>query len=246
MGKIIAVCGGHGCGKTTAAANLGYILAQDNLAGILSTNMMCGIVQHLCNTAVDEQHGLYEITMSRYDSAKASVPCSSQKNLFLLSLADSHNCLTLADEETGMDGERAKEVLAELKGIFQYLIVDCEPEVNNPLSVYSIVCADLVINLIKPTVPGIAFHQSYQPLFTALKVSDEKIVHIANNDKNYVGIKNLERAAGIKIWLDIPYYKSVEEAENTGRLACTVKNEFSSDIGRLAGLVKERAADEQI
>ncbi|MBQ3124553.1 MAG: cobalamin biosynthesis protein CobQ, partial [Clostridia bacterium] len=62
MGKIITVCGGHGSGKTTVAANLGYILSQNNLVGILSTNMVYGSIQHLFGTVIDDCHGLYEMS----------------------------------------------------------------------------------------------------------------------------------------------------------------------------------------
>lgn len=82
MGKIITVCGGHGSGKTTVAANLGYMLAQNSLVGILSTNMVCGIIQHLFGAVIEDCRGLYEISLSKYDNAKAFVPCPIIKICF--------------------------------------------------------------------------------------------------------------------------------------------------------------------
>ena len=197
MGKIITVCGGHGSGKTTVAANLGYMLAQNSLVGILSTNMVCGIIQHLFGAVIEDCRGLYEISLSKYDNAKAFVPCPNNKNLFLMSLANNHDCLMLADDENGINGDRAKEMLSDMKEMFGYLIVDCEPEINNPLSVYSIIYADKIVNLIKPTITGTAFYNSYRTLYSALEIPPGKIIHIANNDKNYVGIKNVEKTVGV-------------------------------------------------
>ena len=244
MGKIITVCGGHGSGKTTVAANLGYILSQNNLVGILSTNMVYGSIQHLFGTVIDDCHGLYEMSLSKYDTAKTFVPCLNNKNLFLMSLANSHDCLMLADEENGINGERAKEILSELKEMFQYLIVDCEPEINNPLSVYSIIYADKIINLIKPTITGTAFFNSYRSLYSALEIPDNKIIHVANNDKNYVGIKNVEKTVGLKMFLTIPHYKNVEQTENKGQLACFTKHGYFYDIRKIADRIKESASDE--
>ena len=244
MGKIITICGGHGSGKSTVAVNLGYMLSDSSLAGILSTNMMYGIIQHLLGTVIDDCHGLYEMVMSNDDISKTLTPCESNKNLFLMSLSNTHDCLMLADEENGINADTAKQVLSELKDSFQYLIIDCEPEVNNPLSVYGIIYADLVINLIKPTVTGIAFWNSYKSLFSALDIPKDRIIHVANNDKNYVGVKNIESTSEIKIFKTIPYYKNVEEYENKGKPAVSSKNGFYYDIKALADKVKEADTDE--
>lgn len=244
MGKIITVCGGHGSGKTTVAANLGYMLSKNGMVGILSTNMSCGIIQHLFGAVVDDCHGLYEMLLTKYDNAKAFIPCPNIKNLFLMSLANNHDCLILADEENGIGGERAKEIMTELKEVFEYLIIDCEPEINNPLSAYALVCADKIINLIKPIITGVAFFNAYRTLFSALDIADSKMIYIANNDKNYVGIRNVERSCGIKTSLNIPHYKNVEQAENKGRLACFSKNGFYYDMDKLAGFVRESDLNE--
>lgn len=244
MGKIITICGGHGSGKSTVAVNLAHLLSEKNLVGILSTNMVCGSIQYLCGTVIDDCHGIYEMALSRLDVSKAFTPCANNKNMFLMSLANSHDCLMLADEENAINGETAKDILSELKNMFQYLIIDCEPEINNPLSVYGIIYADKIINIIKPTVTGTAFHNCYRTLFSALEIPDKRIVHIANNDKNYVGIKNVERTAEVKFFLAIPHYKNVEEAENKGRLACMTKNGFYYDLKKLCGLVKESDGNE--
>ncbi len=81
MGKIITVCGGHGSGKTTVAANLGYMLAQNSLVGILSTNMVCGIIQHLfeqlLKIAAVCMKSLYQNTIMQ----SLFVPCPNNKKI---------------------------------------------------------------------------------------------------------------------------------------------------------------------
>ncbi len=67
-------------------------------------------------------------------------------------------------------------MLSDMKEMFGYLIVDCEPEINNPLSVYSIIYADKIVNLIKPTITGTAFYNSfYRTLYSALEIPPGKI-----------------------------------------------------------------------
>ena len=242
MGKIITVCGGSGSGKTTVAANLAYILSQKYIVGIVSTNTNCGVIQHLLGVSIDEIHGLYELMITKSNVGKVFMPCPNNKNLFVLSLSNNHDCLKLADEESNLDGQTAKKLLSEMQDMFNFLIVDCEPEVNNPLSVYSIISADKIINLIKPTVIGTAFFNSYKALFSALEIRDEKIMHIANNDKNYVGIRNIEKTANVKIAMTIPYCKEVEEAENKGIPICKSDSRINDFVGSMRNIA-ERIKD---
>lgn len=243
MGKIIAVCGGGGSGKSTIAANLGYMLSQKYLVGIVSTNKMFGSIQHLLGTTIDDSHGLYELIMTPGgDITKMFMPCSNNKNLFLMALSNNQDCLKLADEESNISGETAKNLLFEMKEIFNILIVDCEPDINNPLSIYSMMFADKIINLIKPTVTGTAFYNSYKSLYSALQISSDKIIHIANGDKNYVGIRNIEKTANVKISMTIPFCREVEEAENKGIPVCrsgSKINEFVSCIKSISENIKE-------
>lgn len=240
MGKIITVCGGHGSGKTTVAVNLAYLLSQKFIVGILSTNMTFGSVQRLLNTDVNENNGLYSLITSKGDISKAFTPCKDNKNLFIMSLSNHNDCLSLADEELALSGDEAKELICEMRDMFQFLIVDCEPEINNPLSVYSLVYANGIINLIKPTVMGIEFHNSYKALFSALKIDTCNILHVVNGDKNFIGARTIERSTGTKLTAAIPYCREVEKAENTGVPVCRDKNgEFYKEIQKLADLIRE-------
>ena len=242
MGKIITVFGANGSGKTTVAANLGYILSQKYIVGIISANTSCGTIQHLFGVAIDETHGLYELMVAKADVGKVFMPCPNNKNLFILSLANNHDCLKLADEESSLDGQTAKAILAEMKEMFNFIIVDCDTDVNNPLSIYSITYADKIINVIKPTVIGTAFLNAYKPLFSALEICDDKIIHIANNDKNYVGARNIEKTANIKINMTIPYCREVEEAENKGVPVCRTDSRTNDFIGSMKSIA-ERIKD---
>lgn len=66
MGKVITICGGHGSGKSTVAVNLAHLLSENSLVGVLSTNMVCGSIQYLCGTVIDDCHGMYEMALSRH------------------------------------------------------------------------------------------------------------------------------------------------------------------------------------
>lgn len=240
MGKIITVCGGSGSGKTTVAANLAYLLSQNAIVGVLSTNMTFGSIQYLLGTEIEGNHGLYELIMSKDDISKAFTPCKDNKNLFIMSLANRQDCLVLADEESSLSGDEAKALILEMRDMFQFLIIDCETEINNPLSVYSLTYANGIINLIKPTVIGIEFHNSYKALFSALKIDNSNIIHIANCEKNFVGVRITERSTGIKLTSAIPYCREIEKAENMGVPVCKEKNgEFYREMKRIADLIRE-------
>ena len=240
MGKIITICGGSGSGKTTVAANLGYILSQKYVVGIISTNKMFGGIQHLFGTVIDGQHGIYELMMSPgADITKMFMPCSNNKNLFLMALSNGQDCLKLADEESNLNGEAAKNLILEMKEIFNILIVDCDPDINNPLSVYSMMFADKILNLIKPTVPGTAFYNSYKAIYTALQIPNDKFLHIANGDKNYVGIRNIEKTANVKVNMTIPFCREVEEAENKGIPICKTGGRINEFVGCMKSIADD-------
>ena len=228
MGKIITVCGGHGSGKTTVAANLGYMLAQNSLVGILSTNMVCGIIQHLFGAVIEDCRGLYEISLSKYDNAKAFVPCPNNKNLFLMSLANNHDCLMLADEENGINGDRAKEMLSDMKEMFEYLIVDCEPEINNPLSVYSIIYADKIVNLIKLRLQAQPFITATERCILHLKYRPVKSFISQTMIKTMSVLKMLRKLSGLKCFIQFRIIKMWNRQKIKVSLRALQKTDFIS------------------
>lgn len=241
MGKIIAVYGANGSGKTTIACNLAYLLSRDNVTGIMSTDMQYGNLQHFYGMNIPKDKDLSSMLINgpKEEFMRYFNFHPDNQNLFVSSIADDVNCLKLADEAS-CDGAFAKSIYEELKDAFHYLIVDCATYVNNPLTIYALLLADRIIKITKPDIQGVAFDVAHNAIFDALELSENKILHLTNNDQNYVGVKSIERSFNVHFALHIPTCKGIEKAENKGIPICqsgTGSKEYHKSMQALYNLI---------
>lgn len=218
MGKLIAVYGNNGSGKSTIASNLAFALSKQFLTGIIGLNTNYGSIQHFFGMRIENDKNLRNIILSNGldDIAKNFTQHPTQTNLFVLSMPNEDDCLKLADTSIGLDSSTAINIVVTLKEKFDYLIVDCTNDVNDPLSIYSLVYSNKVINSIKPTLQGLSFLNSYKSLFEALKVYQDRIINVSNSDKNTIGLARFEKIANIKFDVALPFDKKVEISESEG------------------------------
>ncbi len=90
---------------------------KNSLVGILSTNMVCGIIQRICSgqllkIAAVCMKSLYLNMIMQ----KPLCTCPNNKNLFLMSLANNHDCLMLADDENELTVTEQK-MLSDMKDV---------------------------------------------------------------------------------------------------------------------------------
>lgn len=225
MGKLIAVYGMNGSGKTTAAVNIAYRLADSGLTGVFNTNTNYPSLQHFFKMKLEEpKHSLNDIleTAGREaDIPKAFVKCPEKENLFLLSVLDNTDCLTLADPNLKPSGAFAANCIREIKNLFDYTIADCGNDVNDPLAVYALKQADAVVHMVKPSIQGLAFCRSYRRLFEGLGVSG-KVLPVFSGDRNLVDLSGLAGAGGFEITAVLPYDPELQTAENEGAVYLSV------------------------
>jgi MinD-like ATPase involved in chromosome partitioning or flagellar assembly len=239
MGKIIAIYGAPGSGKTTIACNLAYALSKKMTTGVLQTNIYYASIQHFFGMEIKKSKDLSTALLGygKEDLSKCFTPHPQNNNLYILSPSNTYDCLALADDKNGLDGETAKNIILELKDMFDYLIVDCTPDINDALAIYSLINSEKIVNIIKPNIQGMAFATSYQSLFTALEFSDKKIIHVINNDKNYIGITTIQKILNVPSSLCIPHHKDAETAENTGIPLYTYNNKFTTSINTIIDVI---------
>lgn len=219
-GKIIAVCGGAGAGKTTVCVNLAAALGEDNVVIVFGTRTDYPSLQSFFNVAVPDGKGvkkLYEdISMDLSVDIKDYLVQYQDSNIFMLTVPDSTKVLTFADTAIIPPQQQCKNILLSLRELCDYLIIDCDTDINNHMSAWGLNYADKIINVVKPTQQGLRFVNAYQQYYN--EIWRGEVVYVVNGDKNYIGIKEFEKATDARIHFDaaLPYDEQTELAENTG------------------------------
>lgn len=220
-GKIVAVCGGDGSGKSTVCANLASLLSEDNkIVFVFGTRTDYPSIQSYFNVCISEEHSLkklYEdVSMNLSIDIKEYLVQYKNSNVFLLSAPDNAKALTFADKNLMPTKQQCKNIIISLQQLCDYLIIDCDTDINNSMSAWGLNYADTVLHIIKPTQQGLRFVNAYKDYYN--EIWRGKVINIANANKNYIGLKEFEKAVdgGLKFDICLPYDEQVELSENTG------------------------------
>lgn len=219
-GKIIAVCGGNGVGKSTICTNLATVLSEDKIVILFAPRTDYPSIQSFLDMNIAENKSLKKLydDMSIEESVdiKEYLVQYKNSNIFILSAPDTTNVLTFADNKILPEQNKCINMLIALQRMCDYLIIDCDTNVTNHVSAWGLNYADMVINVMKPTQQGLRIANAYQGYFS--EIWRGKVVNVVNADKNYIGISDFEKALDVPVKFDIelPYDEQVELSENTG------------------------------
>ena len=219
-GKIIAVCGGNGVGKSTICTNLATVLSEDKIVILFAPRTDYPSIQSFFDMNIAENKSLKKLydDMSIEESVdiKEYLVQYKNSNIFILSAPDTTNVLTFADNKILPEQNKCINMLIALQRMCDYLIIDCDTNVTNHVSAWGLNYADIVINVMKPTQQGLRIANAYQGYFS--EIWRGKVVNVVNADKNYIGTSDFEKALDVPVKFDIelPYDEQVELSENTG------------------------------
>lgn len=149
MGRAIVITSGKGgVGKTTTTANLGTTLAQNGHSvvlvdadiGLRNLDVVLGLENRIVYHLVD-------VAMGKCTAQKAVIKDRRVDNLFLLPSSQT-------DEKDSISPEQMREVVAELKQSFDYVIIDCPAGIEQGFR-NAIAGADEAIVVATPEVSSI-------------------------------------------------------------------------------------------
>lgn len=146
-----------GCGKTTTAVNMGYILAKDYGKKILLIdNDKQGNLSKSCGAWGYDEASLADVFIGEKHITEVMQKVK-EENTMVIVPANMH--LLTANLEVSKDEEREQATILsnELEGVsdmFDYCIIDCPPDINISV-INALVAADEVIIPIK--IDGYAF-----------------------------------------------------------------------------------------
>ncbi len=209
--KIISVWGSNGSGKTTTAVNLAFAIAQRNFTvGIISSNLYCGEIQTLCGCNIPENRGTYRALMG--GETKNMFVQAGKTAVFVLSVPDKFDAMQLST----VSGKSVYEMLNDAAFRFDYIIIDGETELNNPISSIGMTEADMIITVHRPSVKDCLWYVCMKNVSDLLNLS-YKTVHILNGHDKSCDLSAYKSSIGLTFDFELGYVENANIYANTGQ-----------------------------
>lgn len=239
-GKIVVVFSAKGgCGKTTLSVNLGQALARDpeTKVCIVDFDLQFGDIAVALHVEPTKNISNILGLSSNVDSlAIRSVVVKREKNLDLL-LAPTNP----ADVER-ISAELANGVLSNLRGLYDYIIVDSPPAFTEVI-LKAFDLADACLLLTTLDLPAIKNLRVSMQTLNALGFPPDICNIVVNRSDAKAGltVKDVEEAVGKKIMARIPTSRDVPATTNSGKtiVQAIPKHKVSREMIRIADFIRE-------
>ena len=171
MAEVIVITSGKGgVGKTTTTANIGVGLAKrgkkvvliDTDTGLRNLDLLLGLERRIVYTLVD-------VIQKRTTYKRALVRHKKYETLFLMPTSQ------VADK-SAIEPEQMKELIAEMKAEFDYILVDCPAGIEQGFQT-AVIAADWAIVV---TMPEIAAVRDADKIIGRLQAEDKDIRLVVN------------------------------------------------------------------
>jgi len=232
MGEVIVVTSGKGgVGKTTTSANIGSGLAAaghkvvlvDMDIGLRNLDVLMGLEKRIVYDLVD-------VTSGNCRLKQALIKDKRFANLFLLAAAQTK-------DKTAVNPEQMKVLAAELKEIFDYVIIDCPAGIEQGFQ-NAIAGADWAIVVCTPEVSSIRDADRIISLLEAAELKNTKLIinrvrpaMIKSGDM--MDISDIQDILDIELIGAVPENESIIISTNRGQPAVMDKNSRAGEAYRL-------------
>lgn len=233
--KIITVWGVNGSGKTTTAVNLAMAIAERGfMVGIISSKLYYGELQGLFGKRVEADKGTY-CAILKGCNTKNKFAETENPNLFFLSVHNSFDGMLL----TAISGETIKELIDDAVIRFDYIIIDGNEELNNPISSIGLTMADKIINVHRASVKDCIWFSAMSHMIGLLHLSD-KTIHILNAYDKTCDKAAYINSLGLKFDFELPFVDNARILENSGKVIYSSRNGtgvYKKIIQRIASML---------
>lgn len=231
--KIITVWGATGSGKTSIAANLGIAIADRNLmVGIISSKLYYGELQSIFGKRLEYDKGIYNAIANGCNTKNMFESAVSSSNLFFLSVPNGFDAMLL----TAMSGETAKDLIEDAVMRFDYIIIDGNEELNNPISSLGLTMSSKIVIAHRASTKDCIWQASMENTMQLLNLTD-KSIHVLNGYDKTCDKMTYMNNVGVKFDFELPYISNAKILENSGKpfyTSSTVPNEYKKIIQKLA------------
>ena len=208
MGKLIAIYGEAGAGKTTTAVNLACSLSKNNYTvSLVSANIEYGELQVFFNVFVDREHGVFAALNDQSDQQQNRLALSGYQNLFILTVPND------GPDELGLTlgAVSIENVLNRIQLSSDFLIVDCKDDLCNEITLMALYRSDNVICVHKPDNTGILWYSAHKDTLLSFDVT-----HIINDNIMFMEPDSFSREIGRKIDYYLPNVPFASTLKNSG------------------------------
>lgn len=214
MGKIITIYGAPGTGKTTLAANIAGILAeQENVVCIVNADINCGSIQTFFGESVGLSESVFRALQDNTEQYnRYFVQIEKKPNIYLLSAPNE----TYSVQTTQMPKEQIFPLMRKVSSIFDYVIVDATSDLLNGITLTGIAFSDFLLWCHKSTINCCLFQKSHTAVLSQL--AQNNTFNIINEHDIGCTIQDFLRSSEMSPDIILPDVADAAFLENQGRL----------------------------
>lgn len=242
MGKIIAVWGNNGSGKSLISCALGNALTAKNTnVIILSSDKLTPMLNVFLPFLEAKPNSSLGIPLSDgIINLQGKIHVHNDNGcLGFMSLSPGENGLTY---QTNWSANVIRNLLETLNaGEFaQYIVIDCTSNpLDDSLTLYALEHADTVINVLSPDTRGISFLQSQLPILRSGNFRVDEYITILNNCYAYSPASQIAQDYGCQYIL--PHAKDAYTRYIGGQLIKNLYEDTGVDFERAINMLTERS-----
>lgn len=230
-GKMVAVWGSSGSGKTTFSINLALELAKKQIESlVILTDINAPDLKVILPFEKDLKSMGYLWTRQDVDKTDIYNACVITKSEYicLMGYTKGENAFSYSDYTK----ENVFRIYEEMRTMVDYVIVDCVPNLAyNMLTTVALETADSVVRMGEAKKKSFSFFDSNLPLLADSRFEKDKHIRILAKTKNDMPVEAAEKYLGSE--LKLPYVSEAQKQMMEGKLLSRIK-----DMG-YAGTVKE-------
>lgn len=236
MSKIITVWGSNGSGKTSVSANLGLAISERNqMVGLISSKLYYGEMQGVFAKRLENDKGIYNAIANGCNTKNMFENAVSGSNLFFLSVPNGFDAMLL----TAISGDTVKELIEDAAMRFDYIIIDGNEELNNPISSIGLTMSNKIIVTHKASASDCLWQSSMDNTMQLLNLSEKAIQVLNGYDKSCDKMAYMNNV-GVKFDFELPYIPNAKILLNSGKpfyISSTVQSEYKKTMQKLASQV---------
>lgn len=212
MSKVITVFGKAGTGKTILSVNLACGLAErQSVVAIISAELSHGSLQINFGEVVPEDQGIFAALNDRTEQPQNKLTqCKHNENIYLLTVPN-------AREEVfyeNMEQKLVEDLIRRLGVHVDYIIIDCTPDLNNPITLMGLHLANMVFCTYRATITNCLWHQSMSVFFRQFGVFPESVI---SEYEIGCSIQEFLKITGLSPVAILPNVENATLFENVGR-----------------------------
>lgn len=227
-GKLVAVWGSQGVGKTSLSVKLALELAKKQLETlIILTDINAPDLKVIMNDEKELKSMGPLWTKQDVDENDIYNACVVTKSEYicLMGYMPGENAFSYSDSTK----DNVFKIYEEMKSIVDYVIVDCVPNLAyNLLTMVALETADCVVRMGEAKTKSFSFFDSNLPLIVDGRFEKESHIRILGKVKSEQAVEVAENYLGCDIKL--PYSESLEKQMMEGKLFSAI-NDKNYDTG---------------